>query len=153
MRTRPRKSALDTGPNIYYPYVCPACARPCAGNLIFNNTVRRANHGIGVYSNAVGPVANNLIIGNTLEDNFGGGITSGGYGHVVYLNKYSLQNVFASNVLQNNGNGPISAWEMDPKHGAASGDYWTDNRVVGDGVEYREVPSNGSAVVIFEPLA
>ena len=124
---------------------------PCVGNVVFNNTVRRARVGIGVYSNVVGPVTNNLIIANTLPDNGangGGGLTAGGYGHAVYPNKFSVQNIFASNVLHGNLN-----YEINPQHGYVSGDYWTDNRVFRGGVEYRVVPSNGSAVTIFDPLA
>ena len=119
-----------------------------SGNFVFNNTVRGAARGIAVYSNAVGPVANNFIIGNILVGN-GAGLSSGGVGHDP--DKHSLRNIFASNFLQDN-----SEYEIDPIHGpissAVSGDYWTGNEVIGGGVEYRKLPYNYTSVTIFEPL-
>ena len=56
--------------------------------------------GIGVYSNAVGPVAGNMFVANVAEDNRGNAITTGGVGHVP--SKTSLGNIFASNIARNN---------------------------------------------------
>jgi hypothetical protein len=62
----------------------------------------RANKGggIDIYSNQVGPVQNNFVIGNVVDSNIGGGLSSGGYGHQP--GKYASGNVFASNVITNN---------------------------------------------------
>ena len=55
----------------------------------------------GVYSNAVGPVTNNVFVGNILQDNVKSGITAGGYGHNP--TKTSLHNVFIGNSGAGNG--------------------------------------------------
>jgi hypothetical protein len=72
-----------------------------SGNFIFNNTVRRCGSGVGLYSNACGPVANNMVISNQISDVAGNAITAGGYGHVP--TKVSTGNIFASNVATNCG--------------------------------------------------
>lgn len=116
-----------------------------SGNFIFNNTCRRNRNGIGLYANAVGPVANNMVIGNLLKEN-GGGLTVGGYGHNP--KKSSSGNIFASNVLAGNG----GSSQINPAHGAVSGDYWTGNRCGGDAACWRQpLPRNNADVAIFEP--
>jgi len=117
-----------------------------SGNLVFNNTVSRAATGIGVYSNVAGPVSNNMIIANTLRDN-GQGLSAGGYGHDP--NKLSERNLFASNLLE--GNGDHNHGQIDPAHGAVSGDYWTANQLLGSGFPYTHQPTDYSAVTIFDP--
>ena len=92
------------------------------GNFVANNVVRNNAHGIGVYSNAVGPVQNNFFVANVAEDNPGGGITAGGYGHVP--TKHSSYNVFLGNTATRNGGGN---GDFNPAHGATVGDYWTGN--------------------------
>jgi parallel beta-helix repeat protein len=47
-------------------------------NVVAANTCRRNGNGIAVYSNAVGPAANNFIVGNAVTDNNASGISSGG---------------------------------------------------------------------------
>lgn len=120
---------------------------------MFNNTCRRNSNGIGVYSNAVGPVANNVFINNRLYDNRNYGLTAGGYGHAP--DKMSFGNVFAANVVSNNGLGNprgVANGQINPAHGAVSLDYWTANEVGGP-VEYDTMylPKNSSALMIFEP--
>ena len=130
--------------------------------MIFNNTCRfNFGSGIGVYSNAVGPVANNFIIGNTLLHNNGNALSAGGVGHNVFPNKYSLGNIFASNFALGNGVGkPQDPSQFNPTHGAVSGDYWVNN-VVGKPQDKGAKPewdvnlitkhANSSAFAIFEP--
>jgi endoglucanase len=118
-----------------------------SGNFIFNNTLRRNGCGIGVYANAVGPVANNMFIGNLAEDNRGNAITAGGYGHNP--NKVSSGNIFASNVAKNNlGH---DGGQFNVHHGANVGDLWTDNTVTGATEAYGRMPHNASMVVVFDP--
>jgi parallel beta-helix repeat protein len=120
-----------------------------SNNFIFNNTVRRNGCGIGVYSNAVGPVAGNMFINNLMEDNKGNALTTGGMGHVP--SKTSLGNIFASNVARNNGG--HDGGQYNVHHGATLGDFWTDNSVVGnvDSPAYCSLPNNSSETVIFDP--
>lgn len=106
-----------------------------SSNLVFNNTCRRNTDGIGIYSNAVGPVANNFIIGNIVADNIRDGIIAGGFGHNP--DKHSGDNVF----LANSG-GPYQA-----VHGANIGDYWTGNV----GAMVGTVPMYGANVTVFNP--
>ena len=122
-------------------------------NSLFNNTCRRNSNGIGVYANAVGPVANNVFINNLLYDNRNYGLIAGGYGHSPQ--KMSLGNVFAGNIISNNEQGVPSGGahgQVNPAHGAVSLDYWTANEVMG-AVEYdtAHLPHNSSALMIFEP--
>jgi hypothetical protein len=116
-----------------------------SGNFIFNNTLRRNANGIGLYANAVGPVANNMIVGNVLEDN-GGGITAGGYGHDP--KKQSESNIFASNVLRGN----TGSSQINPAHGEVVGDYWVSNSCEGDAACWRQpLPHSSASVAIFDP--
>ena len=46
-------------------------------NVVINNTCRRNGAGISLYSNAVGPVANNFIVNNRVENNRGNGLSAG----------------------------------------------------------------------------
>ena len=46
-------------------------------NVIINNTCRRNGAGISLYSNAVGPVANNFVVNNVVENNLGNGLSAG----------------------------------------------------------------------------
>lgn len=117
-----------------------------SGNFVFNNTVHRSNGGIAVYSNAVGPVQRNMIIGNTITGN-GAGLSAGGYGHDP--KKTSLHNVFASNYLE--GNGAPGGPQVNPAHGAVSGDFWTSNTIAGGGFPYKRLPADGDGVTIFDP--
>ena len=122
-------------------------------SYIFYGAGRRNSNGIGVYANAVGPVANNIFINNRLYDNHNYGLTAGGYGHSP--EKMSLGNVFAGNVVSNNQlENPTGArnGQINPAHGAVSLDYWTANEVDGP-VKYdtAHLPRNSSAVMIFDP--
>ena len=92
------------------------------GNFVANNVLRNNAQGIGVYSNAVGPVQNNFFVANLAEGNPGGGITAGGYGHVP--TKHSSHNIFLANTARQNGGGN---GDYNPAHGAVVGDYWTGN--------------------------
>jgi hypothetical protein len=120
-----------------------------SNNFIFNNTLRRNACGIGVYSNAVGPVAGNMFIGNLMEDNRGSAMTTGGVGHVP--SKTSLGNIFASNVARNNAG--HNGGQLNVHHGATLGDMWTDNTVEGAAPAYCSVPNNSTETVIFDPSA
>ena len=89
-------------------------------NVICMNTCRRNGNGIGVYSHTVGPVKSNVFFGNTVQNNTGNGITSGGMGHDSTL--HSESNVFFENLAGgNNGNSGI---EFNPLHGAVQQNYW-----------------------------
>jgi parallel beta-helix repeat protein len=118
-----------------------------SNNFIFNNTLRRNGAGIGVYANAVGPVATNMFVGNLCEDNKGNAITAGGYGHDP--KKISLGNIFASNIARNNGG--HNGGQFDVHHGATTGDVWTNNQAMGAAPAYCSVPYNSSSTVIFDP--
>jgi hypothetical protein len=120
-----------------------------SNNFIFNNTLRRNGCGIGVYSNAVGPVAGNMFINNLMEDNKGNALTTGGVGHVP--SKTSLGNIFASNMARNNGG--HDGGQYNVHHGATLGDFWTDNLVedTGGSPPYCSLPNNSSETVIFDP--
>ena len=116
-----------------------------SGNFIFNNTCRRNGNGIGLYANAVGPVAQNMVVGNVLEAN-GGGLTAGGYGHDP--KKQSEGNVFAANVLRGNG----GSSQINPAHGAVVGDYYVANSCAGDAACWRQpLPASSASVAIFDP--
>lgn len=125
-----------------------------SGNFIFNNTIRGAQkNGIGVYSNVVGPVTMNMIIGNTIIGNKHG-MSAGAVGHDP--KKQSLKNIFASNYLEGNGDGGhAGGGQVETRHGptdSVHGDFWTSNEIVGDGFPYRQpLPADGEGVVIFEP--
>merc|ERR1711920_898207 len=96
-------------------------------------------NGIGVYSNAVGPVRGNTIIGNILTKN-DAGITAGGVGHNP--RKHSEANVFVGNQITENSGG------SNIHHGDTQGDVWLDNFNT-DG--FTSDPHNVSAVAVFEP--
>jgi len=123
--------------------------------VIFNNTCANNGNGIGLYSNAVGPVTNNKVIGNVLRDNLGTGISTGGYGHSGPHHKgltASVANTFASNVFINNGG--RNGGQANVHHGETGGDLWTSNAFESSA----GVPSyaqwevhNSSATVIFDP--
>lgn len=116
--------------------------------MIFNNTCRRNRSGIGVYSNAVGPVANNYFIGNTVSENYGSGITAGGFGHIP--TKTSEGNVFIG--TRGFDNAGHNGGQLNPHHGATAGDFWTGNDVTGDAPMWAPFPDdNASAFTIFEP--
>lgn len=118
-----------------------------SGNTIVNNTCRRNGAGIGVYSNEVGPVQDNLFISNVLEDNIRVGIIAGGYGHDP--NKYSRRNIFIANRAARNGDAAFY-----PDHGALDGDYWVANLNLDapqSTPKWKSLPANNSAVAIFEP--
>lgn len=117
------------------------------GNFIFNNTVRRSGSGIGVYSNAVGPVADNMIIANTLEGNYGCAITAGGVGHNP--EKTSKGNIFAGNAAIDNAG--HDGGQYDIHHGATLGDLWIGNTAVGPAATYTVSPQNATEVVVFDP--
>ena len=127
-----------------------------SGNFVFNNTVRRSASGIAVYSMAVGPVQSNMIVGNTITDSHGGkygsyGLSAGAYGHDPA--KQSLNNIFASNHLERNGDTP-GAPQIRPHHGpdgANSGDFWISNTVVGGFPYDSSLPTDNAAVTIFDP--
>ena len=122
------------------------------GNFVFNNTIRRCGSGIGLYSNAVGPVANNMVIGNRISEVSGDAITAGGVGHPS--TKVSMGNIFASNVATNNGGHDGGQFMIH--HGATLGDFWTDNVATSDdarpGQSAEYTPwHNSSEVVVFDP--
>jgi parallel beta-helix repeat protein len=133
-------------------------------NVVFNNTCRRnAGSGIGVYSNVVGPVAQNTIVANILLFNGGDALSAGGVAHgAPFPDKWSVKNVFAGNVAEGNGGGgkyPARASQFAPQHGGVAGDYWVGNSVRASGGgsaqlpewDLASMPSNTSAVAIFEP--
>ena len=50
-----------------------------SNNVVAGNTVRFSGKtGISLYSNIVGPVANNVIVGNLVTNNVYSGLTAGG---------------------------------------------------------------------------
>ena len=101
-----------------------------------------------MYSNAVGPVANNYFIANTVSGNQGSAITTGGMGHVA--TKHSQGNVFAGN--RGSENAGHNGGQLNPHHGATAGDFWTDNAMTGDVPMWAPFPdTNASAFTIFEP--
>ena len=114
-------------------------------NVVAGNTCRRNNNGIGVYSMDVGPVANNVFIGNVVDDNVESGISAGGYGHDP--RKHSEGNTFVGNQGSGNGRG------LNPMHGAVEGDFWisnVDTSSVG-GSQWFTVPTAKVNVTMFEP--
>ena len=112
-------------------------------NVIVANTCRRNGNGIGVYSNAVGPVANNFFIGNQLSANLAFGLTAGGYGHTA--NKHSEGNVFVANTGTGNVRG------MNPMHGSVHGDYWIGNTDDAANGTWYTTPAASANVSMFEP--
>lgn len=116
------------------------------GNVVFNNTcVRNKGSGIALYSNAVGPVTNNFIIGNDVRDNGGAGLSDGAYGHAA--DKVSIANVFIGNTASGN------AYAWNPQHGAVDGSVWTANVAQRGQPEWpaQGPPHNSSAVSFFQP--
>ena len=117
-----------------------------SGNFVFNNTLRRNGCGIGVYSNAVGPVDHNLIVANVAEGNAGNAITAGGYGHDP--RKISSGNIFAANIARDNAG--HNGGQYNAHHGATAGDLWTGNSAESMSVPAYapSLPNNASAVVV-----
>jgi len=114
-------------------------------NVVSGNTCRRNGNGIGVYSLGVGPVTNNVFIGNTVTDNLRGGLTAGGLGHVA--NKHSGDNIFVGNIASGN-----KEYAFDLAHGANIGDYWVGNTDQdGTAPEYRAVPRANANTTVFDP--
>ena len=125
--------------------------------VITNNTCQNNGNGIGVYTLEVGPVANNFIINNIVKNNRRNGLTAGGYGKDN--TKMSLQNTFASNLVAGNAWdqsdtewGPAPTAQVNPAHGAVSGNFWVSNVIKG-GERYDEtyVPKDASSLAVFEP--
>lgn len=114
-----------------------------SNNVIVGNTLSHNPNGwgLGVYSNAVGPVQGNVFIGNVVEENKGG-ITAGGTGKDE--KKHSESNVFVDNNINNNGIG------ANVHHGATQGDFWTGN-VNGD--SWTGDVHNSDNVAVFDPLS
>ena len=112
-------------------------------NVITSNICRRNRNGIGVYSNAVGPVANNVIVGNTVTNNIGDGITAGGVGHDP--TKHSDSNLFVANRAHDNTQSAFT-----PSHGATENDYWVGNTADRAPVFGRTSGENRNASV-FDP--
>eukprot|EP00040_Diaphanoeca_grandis_P026799 m.150610 g.150610 ORF g.150610 m.150610 type:complete len:374 (-) comp30735_c0_seq1:240-1361(-) len=89
------------------------------GCSAFNNTMRNNSGGIVLYGNVVGPVANNLIVMNTLEAN-DVGISFG----TKYGTKVTDQSIFASNTFRQNKldvarNGDLTGmWLLDNHFGS-----------------------------------
>ena len=118
-------------------------------NVIVSNTCRRNKNGIGVYSNVVGPVKNNVFFGNLVDGNFNSAITAGGLGHGQPNKHQSDSNTFFSNIASNV---PIEKAAFNPMHGANNKDYWFNNEVNGNNVaEFFPIPSDISNVAIFQP--
>lgn len=119
-------------------------------NVIASNLCRKNRNGIGVYSNAVGPVARNMFVGNIVEDNDGYGITCGGYGHDP--TKHSERNTFVANDAVGN-----LAAGFNPMHGSVFGDFWIGNRYSsegGNGVggpKWSVVPNANANTSSFDP--
>merc|ERR1712183_163307 len=95
-------------------------------------------NGIGVYSNAGGPVKGNTLIGNVVTKN-GAGFTAGGYGHNP--KKHSEQNVFVGNIISGNSAG------SNIHHGETQGDLWMNNLNT-DG--WTHDPQSNKAVAVFQ---
>ena len=115
-------------------------------NLVVANTCVRNNDGIAVYSMGVGPVKNNVILGNNVTDNKRYGIAAGGYGHSA--TKHSESNLFVANVGSNNMKATYNAM-----HGVVEGDYWVSNQGSAKSQwpwMYIPHPSN-SNVSVFQP--
>ena len=118
-------------------------------NVIVSNTCRRNKNGIGVYSNVVGPVKNNVFFGNLVDGNFNSAITAGGLGHGQPNKHQSDSNTFFSNIASNV---PSEKAAFNPMHGANNKDYWFNNEVNGNNVaEFFPIPSDISNVAIFQP--
>eukprot|EP00948_MAST-09A_sp_MAST-9A-sp1_P002763 g2763.t1 len=117
-----------------------------SSNVIVDNICRRNANGIGVYSNAVGPVQGNLFFGNVVEDNSNMGITAGGMGHNP--TKHSDSNTFFENTAQDNNN---KGAQFNPQHGANIGDFWFSNNVPNKEIGFFPLPSANANVSIFQP--
>lgn len=120
-------------------------------NMVMNNTCRFNQVGIALYSSVVGPVQDNFVVNNVLVENKLEGLSSGGYGHDPNLMSY--HNVFASNLIINNGPGKAGA-QTNVDHGSAQGTYWTDNTFAANNPmvpNYGNVPRDSGSVAIFEP--
>ena len=117
-----------------------------SSNFVASNTCRRNREGIAVYSNVVGPVSNNFIVGNAVTDNQVSGVSAGGTNTDSDQTKISQENVFLANHGANNGQG------MYPKKGkdAVKGDYWvstSDDVYTADGNEGMwYMPPSGAGV-------
>merc|ERR1712228_730583 len=107
------------------------------GNNVFSNDLE----GIAVYANAVGPVSNNVFIGNSLTNNGRRGISSGGYGHDP--NKVAENNMFVGNFISGNAEEGVNI-----HHGATQGDVWMNND---NQDSWADDPKNNSAVAVFNP--
>ena len=117
-----------------------------SSNTITANTCRRNKNGIGVYSNIVGPVQANVIVGNTVSNNLAFGISSGGAGHSDG-SKHSDTNIFVGNTASGNGIAAFNAM-----HGFVEGDYWVSNHASEPTSEWAPILYPASAnVSIFEP--
>lgn len=109
-------------------------------NMVVGNTVSNNHNGIGVYSNVVGPVKGNMIVGNIATKNTRYGISSGGVGHEPF--KHSDHNLFVGNQISGN------AAPSNIHHGATQGDLWINN-INSDG--WGEDPHFSASVGVFDP--
>lgn len=98
--------------------------------------------GIGVYANAVGPVARNMFVNNVLDSNRGSAITAGGKGHDGDK-KTSLENVFVGNVALNNVG--HNGGQYDVHHGMTEGDFWIGNDARGTSPKWAQMPIGGES--------
>merc|ERR1712194_155298 len=87
--------------------------------IVGNNVYDNSGEGIAVYANAVGPVASNIFVGNSITKNGKRGISSGGYGHAP--NKHAEENIFVDNFISGNAEG------ANIHHGDTQGDLWLSN--------------------------
>ena len=118
-------------------------------NVVVGNTCRRNKHGIGVYSEAVGPVKNNVFFGNFLYNNTINGIIAGGAGHNP--NKHSESNVFFSNTASGNADGTTDG-QFNPAHGINIGDFWFNNVVdEKDETKFYPLPMSNVNTSMFDP--
>jgi parallel beta-helix repeat protein len=102
-----------------------------SGNVLFKNICQdNTGNGIGVYSNEVGPVANNAIVSNTLKNNGNAatkysahGISASGLAKSGDKTHISKNNVFIGNVGSGNRDGDWASGGTIK----TSGDFWADN--------------------------
>lgn len=108
-------------------------------NVIVGNTLHgNAGSGVGLYANVVGPVMQNVVLGNTISNN-GVGITAGGMGHDPM--KHSEGNLFVANSIFGNTEG------ANIHHGDSQGDLWMSNE---NSDSWLADPRNNSAVAVFD---